>query len=139
MLRLLSGHTNRSNSRSPTDDNLCVPVHGTSGFVSRDTMTVKLDKDVAADAGYQRSLEVHRRIEALYPRIEECRAYFRAMRQVDRALPQPPGQTAGAQLDPIVCALAVKATTTKQAILALCELRNGDNAIILARVLLENA
>ena len=91
------------------------------------------------DAGYQRSLEVHLKIEALYPRIEQAQAHFRALRPVDRAFPQPPGTTGGVRLDPLVCALAIKAATTKRAILAVCELGDGDNALALARVLLENA
>jgi uncharacterized protein DUF5677 len=96
-------------------------------------------KDPSRDEGYQRSLEVHRRIEALYPRIEQQTAYFRVMMPGDRAFPQVPGKTAGVRLDPVVCALAIKAATTKRAILAVCELGDGDNALALARVLLENA
>jgi len=91
------------------------------------------------DAGYQRSLEVHRQIEALYPRVEQEHAYFRALMPVDRAFPQPPGTTGGVSFDPLVCALAIKAATTKRAILAVCELGDGDNALALTRVLLENA
>jgi hypothetical protein len=75
----------------------------------------------------------------LYPHIEEYRAHFGVTTRVDRAIPQPPGKPAGARLDPIVCALAVKAATAKRAILGVCELRDGDNALVLARVLLENA
>jgi hypothetical protein len=91
------------------------------------------------DAGYQRSLEVHRKLEALYPRIEQHDAYFREMTLADRRLPRPPGRTPGLRLDPMVCALAIKAATTKRAVLALCELGDGDNAMALTRVLLENA
>ena len=54
-------------------------------------------------------------------------------------LPQPPGNTRGVRLDPMVCALGIKAATTKQAIVALCELGDGANALALTRVLLENA
>ena len=54
-------------------------------------------------------------------------------------LPQPPGNTRGVRLDPTVCALGIKAATTKQAIVALCELGDGANALALTRVLLENA
>lgn len=91
------------------------------------------------DEGYQLSLEVHGQIEALYPRVEQHAAYFRVMMPVDRAFPQPPGTTGGVRLDPVVSALAIKAATTKRAILAVCELGDGDNALALARVLLENA
>ena len=92
-----------------------------------------------SDKGYQRSLEVHQRIEALYPRIEQYGARFRAITPVDRSFPLPPGRTPGVRLDPTVCALAIKAATTKRAVLALCELGDGDNALALTRVLLENA
>jgi hypothetical protein len=98
-----------------------------------------MNKHPSEDAGYRRSLDVHRRIEALYPRIEQHSAYFRGMTQVDRSLSQPPGTTGGVTLDPIVCALAIKAATTKRAIFAVCEVADGDNALVLARVLLENA
>ena len=93
----------------------------------------------STDAGYQRSLEVHRQIEALYPHIEQATAYFRGVMPVDSALPRPPGTISGVTLDPLVCALAIKAATTKRALLAVCELGDGDNALALARVLLENA
>lgn len=45
----------------------------------------------------------------------------------------------GVMVDPIVCALAIKAATTKRPVVALCELGDGDNAFALMRVLLENA
>ncbi len=91
------------------------------------------------DAGYRRSLEVHDRIEALYPRIEQHAARFRGMTPADSRLPRPPGKTPGLRPDPMVCALAIKAATTKRAVFTLCELGDGDNAMALTRVLLENA
>src|SRR5712692_9919286 len=91
------------------------------------------------DAGFQLSLKLHHELEALYPRIEQHGSIFRGLAAVDRALPHPPGKTSGVQLDPVVCALGIKAATTKRAILTLCELGDGDNAIALARVMLENA
>lgn len=94
---------------------------------------------IHSDPGYQRSLEVHKQIEALYPRVEAHRAYFRGMTQVDPNLPRPPGTSGEVRLDHVVCVLAIKAATTKRAVLAVCELGDGDNAIALARVLLENA
>jgi hypothetical protein len=94
---------------------------------------------LSRDKGYRRSIEIHRRIEALYPRIEEASVYFRAMRPVDSSLPKPPGQIRAVRIDPIVCAIAIKAATTKRAVLTLCDLGDGENALILARVLLENA
>jgi hypothetical protein len=91
------------------------------------------------DAHYVRSADVHRQIEALYPRVEEYAAHFRAMMPVDRSLPTPPGKTPAVRLDPVVCSLAIKAATTKRAVFALSELSDGDNALALTRVLLENA
>jgi hypothetical protein len=91
------------------------------------------------DEGYQRSLELHHEIESLYPRVEQYKAYFRGLTRVDSTLPHPPGITGGTRVDPLVCALAIKASTTKRAIVAVCELGDGDNALALARVLLENA
>jgi hypothetical protein len=92
-----------------------------------------------SDPGYERSLEVHHKIEALYSRIEQQVVYFRGMTPADSRLPRPPGKTPGLRLDPMVCALAIKAATTKRAVFTLCELGDGDNAMALTRVLLENA
>jgi hypothetical protein len=58
---------------------------------------------------------------------------------VARIIPRPPGTTPAVKLDPIVCGLAVKAATTKRAILTLCDLGDGQNALALTRVLLENS
>jgi hypothetical protein len=91
------------------------------------------------DAGYRRSLEVHDKLETLYPRIEQHAARFRGMAPADSRLPRPPGKTPGLRLDPMVCALAIKSATTKRAVFTLCELGDGDNAMALTRVLLENA
>lgn len=96
-------------------------------------------EDLSNEAAYRRSLEVHRSLEALYPRVEQHAAFFRALMPADPTLPRPPGKTPGVRLDPVVCALAIKAATTKRAVLALCELRDGANALALTRVLLENA
>ena len=91
------------------------------------------------DERYQRSLELHRQIEALYPRVEQHRAFFRVAMPVDRRIPQPPGRIAAARLDPVVCGLAIKAATTKRTVVTICELGDGQNALALTRVLLENA
>lgn len=90
-------------------------------------------------AAFQRCIELHQRIEALYPRVEQHGAYLRGPLLVDRALPRPPGKPMAVRVDPIVCALAIKAATTKRAIVALCQLGDGDNAFALTRVLMENA
>lgn len=91
------------------------------------------------DRHYERSMEIHRRIEALYSRVEEQVAYFRGMMRADPALSIPPATSPGVVCDPIVCALAVKAATTKRAIALLCQHGDGDNALALTRVLMENA
>lgn len=69
---------------------------------------------VPRNEGYQASLELHHQIEALYPRVEQHSAYFRVLMPVDPALLRAPGKTGGVRLDPIVCALAIKAATTKR-------------------------
>jgi hypothetical protein len=84
-----------------------------------------------SDAGYGRSLEVHYRIEALDRRIEQRGAYFRGMTPADSRLPFPPRKTPGLRLDPMVCALAIKAATTKRAVFTLCEVGDGDNVMAL--------
>jgi hypothetical protein len=99
-------------------------------------MAMKTD---STDGEYGRSLEVHQKIEALYSEIEQHGVRLRGMRPADPILPRPPGRTPGLLLDPIVCALAIKAATTKRAVLAVCELGDGANAMALTRVLLENA
>src|SRR5262245_4566111 len=103
--------------------------------VRRKVTTMMTANPASRDERYQRSLDVHRKIEALYSRIDDYRAYFRGMTPVDPAIPKPPGRTAGVRMDPVACALAIKAATTKRAILALCELGDGDNALALTRVL----
>jgi hypothetical protein len=108
-------------------------------FVAAIRADSPVSDDLEHDPGYQRSLEVHREIEALYSRIEAHSAFFRGMVQTDPTIPHPPGMVRGVQLARIACAIAIKAATTKRAVLALCELVDGDNALALARVLLENA
>jgi hypothetical protein len=103
------------------------------------TPDATVPKHQSRDQGYQRSLELHHEIESLYPRVEQHAAYFRGLMRADATLPHPPGITGGTRVDPLVCALATKASTTKRAIVAVCELGDGDNALALARVLLENA
>lgn len=102
-------------------------------------MTKRDDSPSSRAKAYERSLELHDAIEALYPRIEEHRVYFRTVMPVDSSLPRPPGRTGGVRHDPMICALAIKAATTKRAVRTLCELGDGQNAIVLTRVLLENA
>lgn len=91
------------------------------------------------NAGFQLSLKLHNELERLYLRVEQHGARFRSFFPADPRFPRPPGITPGVRLDPVACALAVKAATTKRAILALCQMGDGDNALVLARVILENA
>lgn len=90
-------------------------------------------------AEYERSLEIHRRIEELYPTVERAKASFRGMTRPDSAIPRPPGVSPGVLTDQFVCALAIKAATTKRSIATLCQLGDGESAMALTRVLLENA
>lgn len=91
------------------------------------------------DAAYQRSMDIHQKIEALYARVDAHGAYFRGLMKVDPVFRRPVGAAPGTRVDLLVCGLAVKAATTKRAVLLLCESGDGDNALALARVLLENA
>ncbi len=98
------------------------------------------DTQPPSDPGFEVSLKLHHEIEALYPRIEQGGFRFRALSPTDPGLPHPPGEPSRlVHLDPVVCGLSIKAATTKRAIVALCELGDGDNAIALARVMLENS
>ena len=92
------------------------------------------------DLAFTRSLELHHRIEALYPSVHERGFYFRAPVEVDRSFRMPVGAPREeVEADPIVCALGVKAATTKRAIVTLSQADDGDNALALTRVLVENA
>ena len=95
---------------------------------------------MALNPRYELSVEIHHRIEALYPRFEAHGATLRGPQRVSDVFPIPPEMSPPwTTTDPMVCALAIKAATTKQAILRLCDAGDGDNAMALARVLLENA
>ena len=87
---------------------------------------------------YERAVQVHHDIEALYPEIERHRAWFRGRQLVGRNVPQPVGCRSVVDLDRVFCALAIKAATTKRAVLTLCEDGDGDSAYTLSRVVLEN-
>jgi len=85
------------------------------------------------------ALEGHRRIEALYADVAARRAWFRDMGTVSPGIPLPTGKQGLLDPDRVFCALAIKAATTKRAIATLCEAGDGENALALMRVLLENA
>jgi hypothetical protein len=70
--------------------------------------TERLAASVSRDAAYERSLEVHRAIEALYPRVEQYGAYFRAVMPVDRSLPQSLGKPVRQDSIRSCAALAIK-------------------------------
>lgn len=92
-------------------------------------------------ARYLRAVEIHHRVVDLYRAVQRNANRFRAR---DRATLVPEGIGAfdsypAIDRDRVVCALALKAATTKDAIFQLCELDLGDDAYCLSRVLLENA
>jgi hypothetical protein len=88
---------------------------------------------------YLRARELHHEIETLYPLVEQHRAWFRGKSFVGRNVPLPTGKIPVVDLDRVYCALAIKAATTKRAVLSLCESGDGDSAYTLSRVILENA
>jgi hypothetical protein len=88
---------------------------------------------------YEGHLAVHRRIVALYPKVEAHAAYFRRPHRVSPRIPIPAGRVPAVDTDRVFCALALRAAATKDSILTLCEAGHGDSAIALTRVLLENA
>jgi hypothetical protein len=87
---------------------------------------------------YLKARELHREIESLYPEVERHRAWFRNMSFVGKNVPLPTGTIPIVDLDRVYCALAIKAATTKRAVLSLCESGDGDSAYTLSRVILEN-
>jgi hypothetical protein len=89
------------------------------------------------DRLYFGSLEIHRRIEGLCPKVRG--AYFRAMHTVSRRIPQPIGRLPIVDTDRVFYALAIRAAATKESIVLLCEAGHGESAIALSRVLVENA
>jgi hypothetical protein len=73
------------------------------------------------DEHFERSVEIHNAIEAVYPKIDAHGARFRGPMRVDPRFPHPPAVTPGTQFDPLVGALSIKAATTKRAVLTLCK------------------
>ena len=92
------------------------------------------------NALYTGSLDIHRRILALYPKVAEKQAWFRGMHVVSPRIPKVAvGGPRGVNTDRIFCALMIRAAATKESIVLLCEAGHGEGAIALSRVLLENA
>lgn len=87
---------------------------------------------------YRGSLDIHHRIVAMYPKIAARDARFRSLQEVSTRL-RPAGFRPAVDCDRVLCALAVKAATTKDSIALLCESGHGASALGLMRVLLENA
>ena len=73
---------------------------------------------------YLKARELHNEIESLYPLVEQHRAWFRGKSFVGKNVPLPTGRIPVVDLDRVYCALAIKAATTKRAVLSLCE--SGD-------------
>ncbi len=89
---------------------------------------------------YEGSMDIHRRIVALYPKVAERNAFFRDLHLVSPRIPRPRiGGPWGVDTDRVFCALAIRAAATKESIVLLCEAGHGEGAVALARVLLENA
>jgi hypothetical protein len=87
-----------------------------------------------------RGLQIHEWIESLYPKVERRGIRFRGLVEVSRSIPPPgDGGVAATDNDRTVCALAIKAATTKRTIAGLCKDGSGDDAMCLARVIIENA
>src|SRR4051794_15329276 len=97
---------------------------------------MKIDRQMPE---YAAALQLHHEIESLYPRIEQQRVWFRGAQLVGRNVPLPPGNPRMVETDRVFCALAIKAATTKRAVVSLADADDGDNAIALSRVLTENA
>lgn len=98
-----------------------------------------LDESARPGERYAIELEAHRRIEALYPRVEAMKVRFRKPQRVGRSIPLPPRTQSIVDIDRVVCALTNKAATTKQSVVRLCEAGDGQGAFVLTRVLMENA
>jgi hypothetical protein len=93
-----------------------------------------------ADSGlWNVALAIHRRIESLYPVIASRNARFRGLQKVGAGIPIAPGVSSGVQADRVFCALAIKAATTKRGVATMCAAGDGDSALALGRVLIENA
>jgi hypothetical protein len=89
---------------------------------------------------YDASLEIHRRILTLYPKVATKGALFRDLQVVSSRIPRPTvGGPRGVDTDRVFCALAIRAAATKDSVALLCEAGHGESAMALARVLLENA
>jgi hypothetical protein len=86
-----------------------------------------------------RDVAVHEAIEALYPEVEKHAAYFRDWVTVSPMIPRLQGLPSATDNDHVFCALAIRAATTKRALFRLATDGDGDTAMVLARVILENA
>lgn len=86
---------------------------------------------------YDFALTLHHRIVGMYREVADADLRFRRPEKVSPRFPVPPGFNSKVEADRVFCALAIKGATTKQSILTLCEEGDGDNALVLSRVLIE--
>ena len=102
---------------------------------------MKSQRTLRTKAGrYAEALETHRRIARIYPRVAAAKVVFHAPQKVGPTIPLPtPDRAPFVDTDRIVCALAIKAATTKRAVLKLCASGEGAAALALTRGLIENA
>lgn len=95
-----------------------------------------------AKAELESELDLARTIQALLPEFRAGAAYLRSAEPVHPAIRRVIGNVSGLPLanrDAAFCSLANKAATSHDAISVLVRAGHGDDALSLARVLLENA
>ncbi len=93
-------------------------------------------------ADYKAAVSLHEQIEALYPRIDSAKVYFRSPAPPCKEVPLDVRNTRDTPVvdrDRAVCALTIRAANTKKAVKALADAGFSDDAYALARVLMENA
>src|SRR5579862_6122822 len=91
---------------------------------------------------YDRVAAIHARIVALYPTIRIRGVQFRVSEKPDRSIPLEiigSSEYVVVNRDRAVCAIVDKAANLKESLRILCEQRQGDAALIIARTLLETA
>jgi hypothetical protein len=71
---------------------------------------------------YEGSMDLHRRIVALYPKVAGKNAFFRDLHLISPWSPRPRiGGPRGVDTDRVFCALAIRVAATKESIVLLCE------------------
>jgi len=96
-----------------------------------------------ADANYAQAIEDHKALRRILPKFRNARAWLRDSDyfsdRITRFLPPGTAITKGVLRDNAVCALANKGCNSHAAVRALADAGNGDDAMVLARVVLETA